>query len=120
MGLTNVSVFIEALHFAILRLMWLGQAKGLSKNLAKNKISVNTIALSAVESSALEKNLTKKAKTNQTTIAQEKLNSIKNIPMKKHITLEEVANISNFLLSSDSDGITGTNIAVDNGFSRCY
>lgn len=78
----------------------IGAAKALALEVAKRKITVNCITPGIIETEMTE-NLPEEA--------------IKQIPLKRMGTAEEVASLVNYLLSKDAGYITGQVIAVNGG-----
>lgn len=119
-GLTSVSALDAHQHFSVLRMMWLGQAKGLARTLAKDKIHVNTIALGGTLTTSFKEGIEKRAKANGQDYKAQLASEVDNIPLKNYATPEQVARVVAFLLSRDSDHMTGVNIPLDGGFHRSY
>jgi len=85
--------------------------RGLSQELAKDKVRINTIQSGHIATELL---------TNNKHISQEYLQSLND---KYPLGLGEVADISNavlFLLSENSKWITGTNLRIDGGASTKF
>jgi len=80
----------------------IGLTKSLAKELASRKINVNAINPGYIDTN-MTKNLTNKN------------DFLKNIPLNRYGTPNDVANLACFLASSKSDYITGQTINVDGG-----
>ncbi len=119
-GLTSVSALDNHQHFSVLRMMWLGQAKGLSRILGKNNIHVNSIALGGTLTKSFKASVQKRADNNERDYRSQLKAETDNIPLKRYADPEQVADVVDFLLSNKSDHITGVNIPMDGGFSRGY
>ncbi|HBN22086.1 MAG TPA: short-chain dehydrogenase [Holosporales bacterium] len=119
-GLTSVSALDAHQHFSVLRMMWLGQAKGLARTLAKDKIHVNTIALGGTLTGSFKEGIKKRAKENGREYKTQLASEVDNIPLKNYATPQQIAHVVSFLLSKDSDHMTGVNIPLDGGFHRSY
>lgn len=119
-GLTSVSALDNHQHFSVLRMMWLGQAKGLARTLAKEKVHVNTIALGGTLTDSFKDGITKRAQKQGITYEAQLAQEVDNIPLKQYATQEQVAHVVSFLLSKASDHMTGVNIPLDGGFHRSY
>lgn len=119
-GLTSVSALDVHQHFSVLRMMWLGQAKGLARTLAKDQIHVNTIALGGTLTTSFKEGIKKRAKDNGRNYESQLVSEVDNIPLKSYATPQQVASVVSFLLSKDSDHMTGVNIPLDGGFHRSY
>ncbi len=93
-------------------------SKTLSIELAKFNINVNNVLPGYTLTSRLQEVLTKKATSSQASLENVKQSLLKDIPLKRFGTPQEIANVVNFLLSSEASYITGTSIPVDGGWTR--
>lgn len=82
----------------------IGFTKSLAKEIASRNILVNAVAPGFIE-------------TNMTDVLKDdvKQEIVKNIPLKRMGTTQDVANVVKFLASDDSSYITGQVINVDGG-----
>ena len=119
-GISSRQSLSEYQHFGILRLMWLGQMKAMANQLAAREIHVNTIALAHTLTDHIIENATKKAAKMGMSLEEYLDNNASSTPLKRYAKPSEVSHIIQFLLSSKSDYITGTNIPVDGGYSQNY
>ena len=85
-----------------------GLTKGMSVELAKDNIRVNSVAPTFVETPMVKKFFKNK---------KFKKFALSNIPMKKIATESDVATAVCFLASSASSMITGTSILIDGGWT---
>lgn len=84
----------------------IGMTKSLAKELAKRNIRVNAVAPGFI-------------KTNMTDQLKDKVkeNILKEIPLNRFGNPEDVANMVNFLVSEESEYITGQVLSVDGGMN---
>ena len=119
-GLTSISALDKHQHFSVLRMMWLGQAKGLARTLAKDQIHVNTVSPGGTLTESFKAGMEKRAQKNSRTYEEQLAQEVDNIPLKQYGTPEHVARVVAFLLAKASDHMTGVNIPLDGGFHRSY
>ena len=84
----------------------IGLTKSLAKELAGRNITVNALALGLINT-----------ELTQTLTAEYKTTALKNIPLGRFGTPEEIARIAAFLLSEDARYITGQVIQCDGGLA---
>ena len=106
--------------FAVIRKMWLAQAKYLAHHLGPEGLCVNTLSLAGVLTDYDKLKIMKKAQTNNCSYDDQYKQSVSNVPLRKYAAPEEIASIIQFLLSEASNHLTGINIPCDGGFTKCY
>lgn len=119
-GITSKQLLPNHASFGVLRSMWLSEAKGLSHQLGKRGITVNTVSPGGTLTDSFIAKLDKRADRNNRTREEQISNETSNIPLKKYGEPKDVANLIAFLLSDLSSHISGVNIPVDGGFTVSY
>jgi 3-oxoacyl-[acyl-carrier protein] reductase len=105
-GLTG---FAELVGYSATKTALLGLTKSFAVEMAKNKIRANIISPGFTKTSYF-KNFKRKKKLYNWTINK--------IPMKRWGNPDEISNLIIFLLSENSEYITGENIKIDGGWSE--
>ena len=85
-----------------------GLTRGLSTDLARHNVLVNTVSPGFVMTEL----------TDQSLSDAEKLELQKTVPMNRFATPDEIANVVSFLCSDLNTYITGQNIVVDGGYTN--
>lgn len=119
-GISSVQYIPNHTMFGVLRSAWLAQAKSMAFELGAKNICVNSISLGGTLTPSFEKTLTQRAQRNNTSIEEEYQASVSNVPLKKYASLKEITHTVEFLLSEQSDHITGANLLCDGGFTKFY
>lgn len=120
-GITSIQTLpAHASAFGVLRSMWLSQAKSLAHKLGPQNIHVNTISLGGVLTDYMKAKIEKKARDSNRSYEQQYAESIQNVPLKKYATTQEVSGVIDFLLSENSNHLTGVNIPCEGGFIQGY
>ena len=105
-GLTG---FAELVGYSATKTALLGLTKSFAVEMAKNKIRANIISPGFTKTSYF-KNFKRKKKLYNWTINK--------IPMRRWGNPDEISNLIIFLLSENSEYITGENIKIDGGWSE--
>ena len=84
-----------------------GFTKGISLDLAKHKIIVNSVSPGFIMTKLTKKTNTKK----------DLKDILKSIPLQKFGSVKDVSNLVTFLASSENTYITGQNLIIDGGYS---
>jgi NAD(P)-dependent dehydrogenase (short-subunit alcohol dehydrogenase family) len=119
-GTTSVQLLPEYGPSCIMRRMWTTYAKALSHQLGPKGISVNVLSPGVVLTHFHEERITNKAKQNSISYEEQMGREIASIPMRRHAMPGEVAKSVKFLLSSDSNFISGVNLVIDGGSTVSY
>ena len=104
----------------VIRLAWTGEVKNLMHFLATRKIRVNSISPGPILTQFHRDKIAKAASDSQITFEEQFQNNSKSIPLGTYGSLDDVANLVNFLISKKSKHINGTNILLDGGESNAY
>lgn len=96
----------------------LNLTKGLSHELAKDNILVNTVSLGLIKTDQWERRRINQAPDEDPTVYYKELAMDRNIPLGRVGLPEEVANVILFLASERSSYVTGSNIEVSGGLSK--
>jgi len=94
----------------------IGLTQCLAKEVAAEGICVNTLCPGPVETSMARDHWPLIAADAGISVEELRANLINHIPQKRILPPQEVASAAVFLASSESDGITGTEIVVSGGF----
>lgn len=119
-GITSKELLPNHASYGILRTMWLAQAKGLSHHLGAKQIHVNTLSPGGVLTEGFKAKLNQRAIKQGRSFEEQLAVEVENIPLHKYAQPEEVANTVSFLLSPNSNHISGANITFDGGFTKSY
>ncbi len=119
-GITSKQYYPPLPKFAVLRKMWLAEAKALSSALGSENISVNTVSLGGVWSEKLAEKIEKESQDSGETIEKLRSNRVQNIPLKKYAELSEVATVIEQMLGDLTSHISGQNLVLDGGFTSVY
>jgi 3-oxoacyl-[acyl-carrier protein] reductase len=93
-------------------------SKSISFELAKNKITVNTILLGGVETDRLKSLIKKNSKIKGISYKAYKNKIEKSIPLQRFADPNEISDLVEFLLTEKGSYITGQNIIIDGGLSK--
>lgn len=93
-------------------------AKTLATELAPLNITVNNILPGATKTARIDVILNNKAKKENTSVEEAKIEMEKAIPMQRFATAKEIANGVAFLASDLADYITGISLAIDGGRTK--
>jgi NAD(P)-dependent dehydrogenase (short-subunit alcohol dehydrogenase family) len=96
----------------------LNLTKGLSHELAKDNILVNTVSLGLIKTDQWERRRLAQTPDQDPDIYYKELAMARNIPLSRVGLPEEVANVILFLASERSSYVTGANIEVSGGLSK--
>ena len=119
-GITSKQYYPALPQYAVIRSMWLAEAKALSIQLGAKKISVNTLSLGGVWTDALTKKIEAESKTSNKSVEEIRKDRISNIPLSDYADLSEISYAVNQLLGDFANHISGQNIALDGGFTSSY
>jgi NAD(P)-dependent dehydrogenase (short-subunit alcohol dehydrogenase family) len=90
-------------------------AKGISKELAKNQIRINSVSPGLTDTGRAEELAKQQADARGISIEQQKAESAAAIPLGSIVDPQEVADLTLFLVSDKAASITGAEILVDGG-----
>ncbi len=119
-GITSKQYYPALPQFAVLRNMWLAEAKALSKDLGERGVSVNTLSLGGVWTQRLAQKIEKESKTTGRSIEELQLRRTQNVPLNKYANLSEIADVIEQMLGNLTSHISGQNIVLDGGFVSSY
>ncbi|MBT4089094.1 MAG: 3-oxoacyl-ACP reductase FabG [Deltaproteobacteria bacterium] len=92
-----------------------GMTKSLGQEMAEFNIAVNAICPGMTQTDLLTSSLEEFGKVHGVTPEQAEIMILNQIPMKRWVKPEEIANTALFLASDESGGITGKSLVVDCG-----
>jgi 3-hydroxybutyrate dehydrogenase len=95
----------------------LGYTKALALDLAPRGITVNAVLPGWVDTPMLQRELGAQAAAVGTPVAQVLRNARRQIPLKRFVQAEEVANLVHYLASPVAAGITAQGLVVDGGYT---
>ncbi|MFA6916801.1 MAG: SDR family oxidoreductase [Parachlamydiales bacterium] len=119
-GTTSVQYIPDAGAACIIRRMWTTYVKGLSHQLGPQSISVNALSPGVVLTAFHHERIEKKAHSLGISHEEQIAHEVEPIPLKRHAKPEEVAKSIKFLLTHESDFISGINMVIDGGLSTSY
>lgn len=119
-GTTSVQVMPEYGPACIVRRMWATYSKALSHQLGPKGICVNVLSPGVVLTNFHEDRITQKAHENGCTYDDQMVKDVAHIPLRRHAKPSEIAQSIKFLLSEDSNFITGINLIIDGGSTVSY
>jgi len=93
-------------------------AKSVSKELIKDNITINNICPGAFKTDRAIELMKKDAEDKNVSIEEIEENNIKNLPLGRYQTPDELGDMVTFLVSDNAQGITGTTIQIDGGISN--
>ncbi len=102
----------------VFRVGVISMAKTLSRELAKDNITVNNVCPGVFSTDRIQQLLAERAETSGKPIDEVRNDLIKDIPLGRMQDPEELADLVVFLASEKASGITGTTIQVDGGMVR--
>ena len=119
-GTTSVQLQPEYGPACVIRRMWTTYCKALSHHLGPKGIHVNVISPGVVLTNFHRERIDKKAKEIGGNFEEELAKDAANIPLQRHARPLEIAKSIRFLLSEDSNFITGMNLVIDGGKTVSY
>lgn len=119
-GTTSVQLMPEYGPACMVRRMWTTYAKALSYQLGPQGISVNVVSPGVVATRFHEERLQKKAESNNVSYDEQLQKDTSAIPIRRYPTPIEVARTVRFMVSDQSDAITGVNLLIDGGATSNY
>lgn len=119
-GTSSVQLSPEHGPVAVVRRMWTTYAKALSHKLGSRGIYVNVLSPGVIMTDYHVNRITKLAATSNLSFEEQLEKEIVKIPLHRHGKPEEIANSVRFLLSSDSNFVTGANLIIDGGLTTAY
>lgn len=119
-GTTSVQVSPEYGPACVIRRMWTTFSKSLSHQLGPQGIHVNVLSPGVVLTEFHEERIAKKAAESGCSYGEQMVKDTANIPLRRHAQPSEVAQSIKFLLSDQSDFITGVNLVLDGGVTIGY
>jgi 3-oxoacyl-[acyl-carrier protein] reductase len=119
-GITSVQLLPEYGPTCVVRRMWTTYAKALSHQLGPQGIHVNVLSPGVVLTEFHEQRITKSALESGVSFNDQMVKESQSIPLRRLISTDEVAKVAKFLLSKESDSITGVNLVLDGGVTTSY
>lgn len=119
-GTTSVQLMPEYGPTCILRRMWTTYVKALSHQLGPQGIHVNALSLGVVLTDFHEERIAKAAFENGVGFSEQMHEESEHIPLRRFVCKDEVAQVAHFLLSKESNSITGVNLVLDGGATVSY
>lgn len=119
-GTTSVQLQPEYGPSCVIRRMWTTYSKALSHELGPRGISVNALSPGVVLTSFHEERIQKKALESGVSYEEQMKKETANIPLRRHAKPQEVAQVIRFLLSDQSNFISGVNLVLDGGITVSY
>ncbi len=119
-GITSVQVLPEYGPACVLRRMWTTYSKALSHQLGPRGIHINVLSPGVVLTEFHKNRIAQKAQTQETSYSEQMDKDTAKVPLHRHAEPQEVASAAKFLLSKESDFITGQNLVIDGGLTTSY
>jgi NAD(P)-dependent dehydrogenase (short-subunit alcohol dehydrogenase family) len=119
-GSSSVQLHPESGPTCVIRRMWTTYTKALSHQLGPQGISINALSPGVVLTDFHETRIKNKAAENGISYDEQMQREVTAIPLQRHAKPEEVANTIAFLLSAESNFITGANLVLDGGLTVSY
>lgn len=119
-GTTSVQLQPEYGPSCVIRRMWTTYTKALSHQLGPQGISINALSPGVVLTDFHQERIQNKSHENGLSYDDQLEKEVANIPLRRHAKPQEVAQTIRFLLSEQSDFITGVNLILDGGFTLSY
>ena len=119
-GTTSIQLLPEYGPACVLRRMWTTYVKALSHQLGPKGIYVNAVSPGIVLTDFHVQRIVNTAKQNYVDYDDQMKQEVARIPLRRHALPEEVAQTVRFLLSRDSDFISGVNLIIDGGARLSY
>ncbi|MBS0625270.1 MAG: SDR family oxidoreductase [Verrucomicrobia bacterium] len=119
-GTTSVQLIPELGPGCVVRRMWTACLKALSHQLGPRNIHVNMISPGIVLTDHHIRRIQRLAEANGIDFDEQMALDTVNIPLRRHVDPNEVAQTVRFLLSDQSNFISGTNLLLDGGATLAY
>ena len=119
-GISSKMVLGDYPQSNVLRLAWVAQAKSMAKSMANQGIHVNTIALGHTLTDSMKQKVRDRGYRDNRSYDEQLKHEEKKIPLGKFADPKQVSAVIQFLLSPQSDHITGANIPMDGGLYQGY
>ncbi len=119
-GNTSVQYMPEYGPACILRRMWTTYSKALAYELGPKEIYVNVLSPGVILTNFHEERIANKAVANDCSYEAQMSHDVAKIPLGRHAKPSEIAHSVKFLLSEDSNFITGVNLVIDGGLTTSY
>lgn len=103
-------------HYAVAKMGLIPLTQTLALEVSEYGIRVNCLVLGLVEGELVERWVTRLATTTGRSAEQVRAHLVADIPLKRAVSPDEVADVSLFLASDAAAAITGQNINVANGY----
>ena len=120
-NLTSISVkepIKDLILSNTIRLAVIGFAKTLSQQVAEHGVTVNNIATGLTKTERIENLIAAKSEREKKSKEEVYQDMIKNVPMKRMATPDEIAHAVLFLASEKASYITGVTLPVDGGYIK--
>ncbi|MEF9520211.1 SDR family oxidoreductase [Chlamydia crocodili] len=114
-GTTSVQLIPAYGLSCVIRRMWTTYTKALAYELGPKGIRVNVVSPGVVRTPFHEERIREKARANHSSYVEEYNKETESIPLRRFCETEELAKTIEFLLSSSSSFISGTNLILDGG-----
>lgn len=119
-GTTSVQLQPDYGPSCVIRRMWTTYTKALSHQLGPQGISINALSPGVVLTNFHQERIQKNSEEAGLSYNNQMEKEVANIPLHRHAKPQEVAQTIKFLLSEQSDFITGVNLILDGGFTLSY
>lgn len=119
-GNTSVQFNPEYGSQCVIRRMLTAIVKGLSQELGPQGISVNAISPGVVLTQFHQDRIRKTAEAKGLNYEEQMQQEVEKIPLRRHAQTQEIARAIRFLLSEESNFITGANLVIDGGITVSY
>lgn len=119
-GTTSVQLLPDTGPSCVIRRMWTTYSKALSHELGPKGIRVNCLSPGVVLTNFHQDRIEKKSEQTCLSFEEQMNQETASIPMRRHAKPEEVAQSIRFLLSDESDFVSGVNLVLDGGYTVSY
>ncbi|SYX09185.1 3-oxoacyl-[acyl-carrier-protein] reductase FabG,3-ketoacyl-(acyl-carrier-protein) reductase,Uncharacterized conserved protein,3-hydroxybutyrate dehydrogenase,short chain dehydrogenase [Chlamydia poikilotherma] len=119
-GTTSVQLIPSYGLSCVIRRMWTTYTKALAHELGPKGIRANVVSPGVVRTPFHQERIREKARVNHFSYVEEYNKETESIPLRRFCETEELATTIEFLLSSSSSFISGTNLILDGGCTTSF